>query len=282
MHAAHIGGSTPCFHTPEPHPRLQTGFTLVEVLVVIAIIAMLAALLLPALTQANAKAKRVYCASNLRQLSLALNLYADEQGRFPQSYGVAPVGTVSIWNARLLPLVGAGVGVFNCPAFPDMYRWTTAPSGGGFQYPTNIQGNRPFSYGINARGYGRVDGSPLEAASLGLQTHQLGASPRNSAPLDGRKPSEIKVPADMVAIGDECIQYRPGGIANKLSWWGILTPSGTYLEPLYPNAITLSTVHAQGGNMVFIDAHVEWSHWWRWTAGDAASRRWNYDNDVHH
>ncbi|MBW8038779.1 MAG: type II secretion system protein [Planctomycetes bacterium] len=55
-----------------------TGFTLVELLVVIAIIAVLMALLMPALERAREQGKRVVCLNNLRQLTLAWNMYADD------------------------------------------------------------------------------------------------------------------------------------------------------------------------------------------------------------
>ena len=75
------------------HKKKIRGFTLVELLVVIAIIALLVSILMPALGKARAHAKRVVCASNMKQIGLGIELYLADSESFNYPQQRLPVGT---------------------------------------------------------------------------------------------------------------------------------------------------------------------------------------------
>jgi len=96
------------------HPISRRGFTAIELLVVIAIIAILVALLLPAVQQAREAARRTQCKNNLKQLALAMHNYLDANIRLPPSacidLSVTSTGNNGSWGiqGRLLPYLEQG------------------------------------------------------------------------------------------------------------------------------------------------------------------------------
>ena len=130
---------------PAIHARTTRGFTLIELLVVIAIIAILAALLLPALSTAKAKAKAVGCTNNMRQLSLAWRMYADDN------------------NGTLVP---------NLPQPGNGTSWVTWSNGTNQNQATGISQGRLFPYVLNTTVYG-CPGDPPQTNGTARLSHSM-------------------------------------------------------------------------------------------------------------
>src|SRR5919108_973651 len=100
----------------------RTGFTLIELLVVIAIIAILAAILFPVFAQAREKARESACLSNVKQLGLALQIYAQDYDETLPNHAadtdnfLAPKAPAN-WAKALSPYA-KNTQIFSCPSAP--------------------------------------------------------------------------------------------------------------------------------------------------------------------
>jgi len=169
---------------PRPSPGVAApAFTLIELLVVIAIIAILAAMLLPALGRAKASGKRIACINNLSQLTLALQMYKnDNQDFFP------PRSENNRWPARLYEDFGRNVNVLLCPS--DGENGETPQTGGNTNNPAD---GAPRSYLINAcNDYFELTLSPADWAAYTAGTYP-----------GGMKESLIKYPSETIVFGEK-------------------------------------------------------------------------------
>jgi prepilin-type N-terminal cleavage/methylation domain-containing protein/prepilin-type processing-associated H-X9-DG protein len=233
--------------------RSRTAFTLTELLVVITIIGILAALLLPTLSGAKAKAQQIQCAGNLHQLGVAIHVFLTDYHAYPTAIDSTNSEFGGRWWAIQLEREGLGIssppsdfnekGVWHCPA----HRWLNYGPG---HFP---------SYTYNGFGVAQVGGA---TNTLGLQGHE---DADKMVPVGE---SEVASPSDMMAIGDSLfgsvIYFMRVDLSTAAKW-----------QPF--------SRHHGKANVVFCDGHVE-SPTLKFLfedASDAALVRWNRDHLPH-
>jgi prepilin-type N-terminal cleavage/methylation domain-containing protein/prepilin-type processing-associated H-X9-DG protein len=250
------------------HRSHRFGFTLIELLVVVAIIAILAALILPTVSRAKSAAQIARCKSNEHQMGLALSVYHGDFEAFPMRGLTAPPGKVLAWYDQLSPYVGKakwGDGVYKCPA----YKWALS-------LPGELNEMGLGSYAYNAYGFAP---DSISYAWSPTKTWGLGGTPKDAE--GGNRPvreSMVKVPSDMYAIGDSTVLFEINAIkhvSGGLDFFPVtayfLTRSGLRKKEIIQ--------HARGYNMVFLDAHVEFVSARKLFSREPVYwRRWNLDH----
>jgi prepilin-type N-terminal cleavage/methylation domain-containing protein/prepilin-type processing-associated H-X9-DG protein len=199
--------------------QARRGFTLLELLVVIAVIAVLIALLLPAVQKVRAAAVRIQCANNLKQIGLAAHMYHDALSAFPPgmcSQGFQSPTPLASWHTLLLPYIEQS------PLWAltqEAYRETPNP----FSNPPHVGLSTVMrTYGCPADG--RVSSVQLSARTgnvIALGSY-LGVSGLTTLQADGVLYRDSQTRLLDITDGTSNTLFageRPPSTDNQFGWW---------------------------------------------------------------
>jgi prepilin-type N-terminal cleavage/methylation domain-containing protein/prepilin-type processing-associated H-X9-DG protein len=226
--------------------RRSRGFTLIELLVVIAIIAVLAAILFPVFAQAREKARQTGCLSNVRQMSTAVFMYAqDYDETFPLYYQPQPNGDAWYWHIQLQPYIKSW-DIFRCPSCRDN---EGDPSWLGTCKVHNPFVSKPLPWSVGPGGYG-WNACYIGSGYIDIATRKPGWA--------GVSEAAVGLPAETVMIAEITKQSNPGGVYPPPGGLGFTKGTGTGCSLEGNKWNNFAERHNQGNNMIFFDGHVKW------------------------